>query len=84
MASITIRGLEDVIIECLRVRASRHGRFLEEEVRQILKAALSGNHTYKRRRGGRPIASSRGAAPATSNTADFEHCGITLFDPWNM
>lgn len=28
------------------------------------------------------IARSRGAALATRNTADFEHCGIPLVNPW--
>jgi len=45
-----------------------------------------------RRRIGRPmaqadaqiaaIARSRGAALATRNTADFEHCGIEVLNPW--
>jgi len=42
MASITIRRLEDAAKERLRVRASRHGRSMEEEAREILKAALAG------------------------------------------
>jgi antitoxin FitA len=41
MASITIRRLEDSTKQRLRVRASRNGRSMEEEARQILKAALS-------------------------------------------
>jgi len=40
MASITIRRLEDSTKERLRVRASRHGRSMEEEAREILKSAL--------------------------------------------
>ena len=46
-----------------------------------------------RRRSGRPIAQwdaqiaaiarSRGAALATPNTGDFEHCGISLLNPWD-
>jgi hypothetical protein len=28
------------------------------------------------------IAHSRGAALATRNTADFEHCGIKVVNPW--
>ncbi len=46
----------------------------------------------KRRRSGRPIshfdaqiaaiARSAGAAIATRNLADFEHCGVALVDPW--
>jgi plasmid stability protein len=41
MASITIRRLEDSTKQRLRVRASRNGRSMEEEARQILKVALS-------------------------------------------
>jgi antitoxin FitA len=41
MASITIRRLEDSTKRKLRVRASRNGRSMEEEARQILKGALS-------------------------------------------
>jgi hypothetical protein len=29
------------------------------------------------------IARCRGAALATRNTGDFEHSGLTLFNPWN-
>ena len=42
MASLTIRRLEDAAKERLRVRASRNGRSMEEEAREILKAALAG------------------------------------------
>lgn len=41
MASITIRRLEDATKERLRVRASRHGHSMEEEAREILKAAVA-------------------------------------------
>ena len=42
MASIVIRRLEESAKERLRVRASRYGRSMEEEAREILKVALSG------------------------------------------
>ena len=29
------------------------------------------------------IARSRGAAVATRNTKDFDHCGVTVIDPWS-
>jgi len=48
MASITIRRLEDATKERLRIRASQHGRSMEEEAREILKVALSGNGTAER------------------------------------
>lgn len=41
MATITIRNLEDNLKRTLRVRAASHGRSMEEEVRQILREALS-------------------------------------------
>lgn len=41
MASITIRRLEEGTKERLRVRASRHGRSMEEETREILKVVLT-------------------------------------------
>ena len=40
MASITIRNLDETLKARLRVRAARQGRSMEEEVREILKAAL--------------------------------------------
>lgn len=40
MASITIRDLEPRLKERLRVRAARHGRAMEEEVRVILRVVL--------------------------------------------
>ena len=55
----------------------------------VLYAQIAG----ARRKAGRPIAPldaqiaaitrSRGASLATRNTTDFEHCGITLIDPWS-
>ena len=39
MASLTIRNIDDATKERLRVRAARHGRSMEEEVRTILKEA---------------------------------------------
>jgi plasmid stability protein len=43
MASITIRRLEDATKERLRIRASRHGRSMEEEAREILRTVLRAN-----------------------------------------
>jgi plasmid stability protein len=42
MASITNRRLDDATKERLRIRASHHGRSMEEEAREILKVALQG------------------------------------------
>ena len=41
MASITIRDLDLRVKARLRVRAARHGRSMEEEVRVILRAAAA-------------------------------------------
>lgn len=40
MASLTIRNLEETLKLRLRVRAAHHGRSMEEEARQILRAVL--------------------------------------------
>ena len=41
MASITIRNLDDDVRTRLRIRAAEHGRSMEEEVRIILREAVS-------------------------------------------
>ena len=41
MASITIRKLEETTKHKLRLRAARHGRSMEHEAREILKAGVS-------------------------------------------
>jgi plasmid stability protein len=41
MASITIRRLDDAVKAKLRVRAASHGRSMEEEAREILKAGVA-------------------------------------------
>lgn len=43
MASLTIRDLDDKLKLGLRMRAARHSRSMEEEVRQILRQALEGD-----------------------------------------
>lgn len=41
MASITIRNLDEQTKERLRVRAAHQGRSMEDEARNIIRAALS-------------------------------------------
>lgn len=41
MAVMTIRNIDDAIKARLRIRAALHGRSMEEEARDILRAALS-------------------------------------------
>jgi plasmid stability protein len=45
MASITIRRLDDKVKAKLQVRAASHGRSMEEEAREILRAGLRANRT---------------------------------------
>lgn len=41
MATLTIRNVDAAVKERLRVRAARHGRSMEAEVRSILSAAMA-------------------------------------------
>ena len=41
MAAMTIREIDEALKARLRVRAARHGRSMEEEARDILRAALA-------------------------------------------
>lgn len=41
MASMTIRNLDDALKARLRIRAAEHNRSMEDEARDILRAALS-------------------------------------------
>ncbi|MGZ5876036.1 MAG: bifunctional phosphopantothenoylcysteine decarboxylase/phosphopantothenate--cysteine ligase CoaBC [Bradyrhizobium sp.] len=46
MASLTIRKLDDVIRDALRLRAARNGRSVEDEVRVILRDASQNNPSF--------------------------------------
>ncbi len=48
MASITIRNLDDDVRTRLRVRAAEHGCSMEEEVRTILRNAVTDRHSAPR------------------------------------
>ena len=41
MASITVRNLDEDLKRRLRIRAAENGRSMEQEVREILRVALS-------------------------------------------
>lgn len=41
MASLSVRQLDDSTLQKLRARAARHGVSMEEEVRRIIKLAVS-------------------------------------------
>ena len=47
MASITIRNIPDEVHRALRVRAARHGRSAEAEIRLILEHAAKPEHRLK-------------------------------------
>ena len=47
MASIIIRRLDDALKSKLRVRAASHGRSMEEEARDILRAGLQPSQAGK-------------------------------------
>lgn len=58
MAGMTIRNLDDQLKKRLRIRAASRGRSMEEEAREILRAALSaephrGGHNLAERIRGR-------------------------------
>jgi plasmid stability protein len=40
MGNLSIRNLDDAVIDRLKTRASRHGRSMEEEVRSIVSEAV--------------------------------------------
>ena len=44
MGQLVVRNLENVVKARLQRRARRHGRSMEEEVRDILRAAVSGEN----------------------------------------
>ena len=46
MGSITIRRLEDKLKKQLRLRAARHGRSVEDEVRTILRSAAADSDEF--------------------------------------
>ena len=48
MASLTIRNLDETLKQRLRERAARHGRSMEEEAREILKAGVAAKNAPRR------------------------------------
>ncbi len=52
MAQLLVRNLEDDVKERLRLRAARRGRSMEEEVRDILRAAADADDTARDGEGG--------------------------------
>jgi antitoxin FitA len=56
MARITIRKLEDTVVQRLKERAARHGSSMEEEVRRILRNAVKSAPAQHTRLGSRSTA----------------------------
>lgn len=50
MAAITVRRLDESVVQRLKARAASNGRSLEGEVRQILGSAVDDDMEAKRRR----------------------------------
>ena len=44
MAQLVVRNLEESVKEALKKRAQRHGRSMEEEVRDILRSSVHASH----------------------------------------
>ena len=56
MAQFVVRNIEDEVRDRLRSMAKRHGRSMEEEVREILRAAVASRPTGAARFGSRASA----------------------------
>jgi phosphopantothenoylcysteine decarboxylase/phosphopantothenate--cysteine ligase len=65
MASLTVRKLAEAVKDGLRLRAARHGRSVEDEVRSILREAAAG-----REAGGAPEGHTQSPAPPPWHAAD--------------
>ena len=61
MASLTVRQIDEALKQQLRLRAARHGRSVEDEVRTILREAAGDTET--------PAAPAAGPLPATAADA---------------
>jgi plasmid stability protein len=56
VAQILVRNLEDQVKRRLQSRAKRNGRSMEEEAREILRAALADGETPRRKLGSETVA----------------------------
>ncbi|MDO9412147.1 MAG: bifunctional phosphopantothenoylcysteine decarboxylase/phosphopantothenate--cysteine ligase CoaBC [Pseudolabrys sp.] len=62
MASLTVRQIDDALKQQLRLRAARHGRSVEDEIRNILREAAGDTETPPAPAAG-PLAASEPALP---------------------
>ena len=65
MANLLVRGIDEALVRSLRERAAAHGRSLEAEHREILKAAL-----FRLKR--RPFNEVLASMPNVGLDSDFE------------
>ena len=98
MATLTIRNLDERVKGRLRVRAASHGRSMDEEAWQILRAALSDVEPTSTNLAERirpfdtaavpghveivAIALCHGDRLANCNQSDFEGCSVSRVDRW--
>lgn len=68
MAQFVVRNIEDEVRDRLRSMAKRHGRSMEEEVREILRAAVASRPSGSVRFGSRASARFRGCELETDIT----------------
>ncbi len=62
MASLTVRQLDDKLKKRLRLRAAKHGRSVEEEIRTILRAAAADSDEFAEATGESAAAGARATA----------------------
>jgi phosphopantothenoylcysteine decarboxylase/phosphopantothenate--cysteine ligase len=74
MASLTVRKLDEALKKRLRLLAARHGRSVEEEIRQILKAAGGGEIGAS----AAPVPARQAAAPRVVPQPQRERGGETV------
>lgn len=79
MPSMTIRNRDDQLKAKIRVSDAQHGRSMEDEARDILRAALS---TEAADAMIAAVTHSRGAVLATGNVRNFADCEIDIVNPW--
>ena len=68
MATLTVRNLEDEIVAALKERAKRKDRSLEAEVRELLRAAATGDSPASLRELADRIAALTPEVPQTDST----------------
>ena len=81
MAQILVRDVEDDVKERLKRRAARHGRSMEAEVRDILRAAIAGDEGEGGGLGSEIVALFKGIG-LTEGEEIQELRGYTIRDPF--